>query len=224
MRILILSLLFFNQLAFATEKTWPPQFNMSQVIFAPDLPYQFSDVEGLAAFASTSSGLDHYMLTSPHPPWPAQRSCDLPNRGTGYIQTIENTNEYGDYLAVIGIPVSVDLRTSFLDQQKEQLLRSSLLSVSILNLDLDSFQLKTLAEFRITFRTLCELDPNCSLSLNDTALPVVLNFDKPFLTPSFLFQKGQEIRVRVSWTALGICNEDFFDFKMGDQIRILAAF
>lgn len=224
MQILIIAVLFYSSLASAVERLWPPHFNMAQMIFAPDLPYRFSDVEKLAEFEQFSSTMDHYMLISPHPEWAERQSCDLPNRGVGYIQTIEATNEFADYLAVVGIPIAIDLRTSFLGSQKEQLLNSSLLTVSILKLDLNDFQLKSLFEFKTTIRNLCELEPNCSASLADAALPISLNFDKPILTPSFLLAKGEEIRVRVSWSALGICNEDFLSFKMGDQIRVLAVF
>lgn len=223
MTILFLLLLLQSGMAEAAEKLWPTEITMSQILFAPYLPNRYSDIEGLADFEGAEN-LNHYMLISLHPSWTPKRSCDVENRGSGYLQTVPVTNEYADYLASVGVPFFFRLETSFLGLKKEHLLNSTLLTVSILELHPEEFRLISLVDFRIPLRKLCELDPNCKPSIVDPALPVNIHFDGPLLTSPFLFRNGQEIRLRVSWSSHGICDEDSVRFKMGDQIRILATF
>lgn len=243
------------------EVAWPLELRpMTQQIFTPYLRSQYTHIQGLARFKKQADDLDHYILRAPRDKWVTPQKCDLPARQPGFIQTTKYVNDADSYTAKIAVPISLELRTSFLNMQKEHLLNTTLMTIKVLALDGDdgdevhpglnqdqiedeqdvgSYQLVQLQKFNFTFRQLCQLTDDCRPLIDRQNTPILLSLNRPIVTTPFELAKGNlpylldpatgrlnmvnrgKIRIRVEWDFQGVCDEDHFTFKVGDQIRII---
>ncbi len=105
--------------------------------------------------------------------------------------------------------------------------------------DTGSYNLVQLNQFSFKIRDFCSLSDDCRPALERPGIPVRFNFNSTVLTDSFSIENGTlpyevrmdngrlnllnrgKIRVRAQWFFDGICDEDEFEFKVGDQIRIV---
>ncbi len=108
--------------------------------------------------------------------------------------------------------------------------------------DSGSYKLEILRQFDFTVRDLCGLDRNCRPLINSNRLPISLDLTQVIVTDAFQIASARDgyrrdlqtrrynmlnrgkIRIRVEWAFDGICDEDDFEFKIGDQIRLIEYF
>lgn len=190
---------------------WPTQLKMTRQIFAPHLVAQFTDTRGIARFRAQADNLDQYIFRPPKGAWKTSQSCDEPERSPGYLQTSKYVNESEPFMAKIGIPISLSLRSSVTDSKKEQLLNSTLLTVRVFALDGDdgddvhqglsyeqvsagqdngSYQFIEIQNFKFRIRDICALSESCQATLTNPNIPINLNFKWPLITEPFLLEKG----------------------------------
>jgi hypothetical protein len=221
MILTLLSLLFHSEKVYAADRPWPSDDSIRLAFFTPDGPDKFADAEGLEGIKRSRQNREDYRTSYPVPRWTERRSCDAPMRGSGYIQTTKFVVDEDTNSLQIAVPFFFSLRTSFLGTQKRNLLSSNLLTISILTFHADTYELRTGSEFRLSIKELCELDPSCRPALNNQNLPINISHSGPVFTPNLPVLPNTEIRILVSWSSQGICNEESVNFKMGNQVRIL---
>jgi hypothetical protein len=223
-----------NSWCFAEQRAWPDYFRLPEFFAISPWglePYTYAHHQGLGAWGEEPL-LSHYDLTLPARPWTQTNnrdgyqphSCNQSEREGGYLHTLPiSPITFTQPRAHVAVPFLLSLRAPFQGQRKELLMNSTFLTISLLRLDPEAYQLEVHREFHVTLRDLCALDPGCAPSLLDSRQPFHLNYDQSYLTPEFDFPRDMPLRVKVKWFTQALCNEESLDFMMSQEIRIYEA-
>jgi hypothetical protein len=122
----------------------------------------------------------------------------------------------------LAIPIRFSLKGKYSKKDHEQFLSFPLVKAIALKLNPENSLLEevggtdvfTVKDFMIDSQADQKISPE----------EVDVSFDSVLVGKIREFRQGDNIRIRVEWDSAGLCGDDYSDFALGDQVRMLSVF
>lgn len=215
--VLTLLMIAFPLVVSAHSKPWP-RHHLRQypliTIFGPDQVEGFAMVSGVYSQLESAESRNEFNYLSLGESWEKPTSCKQTAREHGYIHTVGLSYDRDESIRV-SVPLKLRVKVHSISNLANSAWNWPIVRIRVMEGEEPASLL--LKEVFNQYFSIRKIQSSRETSVSS----IDFSFDDVITTDLIHVPAKKNIRVRVDWSADGICDEEEFSMQIGDQIRLV---